>query len=104
MQEKLAKSLENKMKENGHTQQDIEQLTGVCQPLISRALNKNWKVLSPKIKALYLYCDLPISEKVDPSQSAKIMNAVRKVWDGSKRQEAFIARVIENIGALSKET
>lgn len=104
MQEKLAKSLEIKMKQNGHTQRDIEKLTGVCQPLISRALHKNWKVLSPKIKELYLYCDLPISEQVDPTKSIKIMNAIRKVWDGSKSQEAFIARVIENIALLTTET
>ncbi|NVJ65368.1 MAG: helix-turn-helix domain-containing protein [Gammaproteobacteria bacterium] len=102
MQAKLRAKLKSHMRKKRHNQKDVEAITGVSQPLISRALNGDWKVLSPKIKILCDYCGLAIKKDIDPKSSKKLMKAIEKVWDGSKRQEAAIASVIENVGAFIK--
>lgn len=91
----LAKSL-------GITQEDISNNTGISQSQVSRLLSGHGKRKSKSYIEICNYvnsCRNGISPEL-VRQNDELINALASVWDGSARQSAAIANIIQSLGGI----
>lgn len=91
----LAKSL-------GITQEDISNNTGISQSQVSRLLSGHGKHKSKSYIEICNYvnsCRNGISPEL-VRQNDELINALASVWDGSARQSAAIANIIQSLGGI----
>ncbi len=96
----LAKELTQYLKRENLSQGEFGKLVMVSQPVISRILNEDWQRISPSILRVADALDIKLTKGIDPRQSRRLMNALSKVWDGSRKSEIAIAKMIEGVGQL----
>lgn len=100
----LASALLKKM--GGRSQTDFVKILTkrglkINQATISRVLNRRCTKVTPKLSLLCKYAEININDyvrKASPKQSDRLMDALGRVWDGSKAHERWLARVIETVG------
>ncbi len=91
----MAKSL-------GITQEDISNGTGISQSQVSRLLSGHGKRQSKSYIEICNYvnsCRNGISPEL-VRQNDELINALASVWDGSARQSAAIANIIQSLGGI----
>lgn len=86
----------------GITQEDISNAIGISQSQVSRLLSGHGKRQS---KAFLEICNYVNSRKIGVStdlvrQNDELINALASVWDGSAKQSAAIANIIQSLGAI----
>ncbi len=96
----LAKELTQHLKRESLSQGEFGKSVLVSQPVISRILNEDWQRISPSILRVADVLDIQLTKEIDPRQSRRLMNALSKVWDGSRKSEIAIAKMIEGVGQL----
>jgi hypothetical protein len=71
----------------------------ITQSWLSRIINGKFRRLTPKVRRVADYADIPVFEKGDPdpdSVGSKIIGrAVDRAWDGSVSHANLIARLIK---------
>jgi transcriptional regulator with XRE-family HTH domain len=92
---RVAKSL-------GITQEDISDATGISQSQVSRLLSGHGK---HKSKSFLEICNYVNNKQVGIStdlvrQNDEFINALALVWDGTARQSAAIATIIQSLGGI----
>ena len=100
MQKELAIKLTQYLERQRLSQIEFGRLANVSQPVISRILNENWQRVTPSVERVAGMIHFKIDTAVDPRTSERLMKALSKVWDGSRRSEIAIAKVIEGVGHL----
>ena len=91
----MAKSL-------GITQEDMANGTGISQSQVSRLLSGHGKRPSKAYIEICNYvnsCRNGISPEL-VRQNDELINALASVWDGSARQSAAIANIIQSLGGI----
>lgn len=91
----IAAVLRAKFIELGMKQKAIAQACGLDQGQVSRILNGHFKEYKGHVENLCKYAEISIvPHTVDPSQNPALMQALRKVWDGSDKHAQAIAKVV----------
>lgn len=92
--------LSSAAKSLGISQEDISKGTGISQSQISRLLSGHGKRPSKAYIEICNYvnsCRNGISPEL-VRQNDELINALASVWDGSARQSAAIANIIQSLG------
>lgn len=80
-------------------QSKLAKNVGVCQAVVSRAINGHWVRYRGAIKQLGDYLRVS-NQPFDPRESAQIMQALEGLWDGSEEGEAAIAALLVSVKSL----
>lgn len=99
----LPAALDARMKAFGHKQGDVERLTGVPQPQISKVLKGTRKRLTEPMEALCRYAETGEGVSADTRISALAAQLVWMVAQQSSRKEA-VKSVLEGLIALIAPT
>ncbi|WP_202845040.1 helix-turn-helix domain-containing protein [Luteimonas saliphila] len=95
----LPSALKERMKAFGHTQCDVERLTGVPQPQISKVLKGARKRLTAPMKALCRYAETGESRAAETRISVLAGQLVKAVAKEPSRTEA-VESALEGLIAL----
>lgn len=91
----IAAALRARFVELGMKQKAISEACGLNQGQVSRILNGRFKECKGHVARLCKYAEITIvPHTVDPSQNLTLMQALRKVWDGSDKHAQAIAKVV----------
>lgn len=94
-------ALTSVMKSRKHTQRQVAAAAGVDQGQLCRILQQDFvRLSSASVRKLAIYADIELAPKCNPRISKALLEAIEAVWDGSKAQEAALARLIRDISAL----
>lgn len=92
-------ALKKTMVSNNHTQIDLGNATNIGQSQISKILNGEFSRKGTAIDKLMKYSNYYEYKEFEMT-SSEINKAVAEVWDGSKRMEMQIAKIIREIGVV----
>jgi len=92
--------LHKTMTSNGHTQKDVEKALKIDQSQVSRILSGDFVYNSSAVRELCKYANYNDDISSDVCNSKLLRDAILEVWDGSKKKEKQIARIIKDIGKL----
>lgn len=95
----LPAALRARMDANGHTQKDVESVTGVPQPQISRALNGHRKRPTEAMRKLCKYAELDTEANGTPSM-AELAGLLQRVVAGGPAATECAKGVLESLALL----
>src|SRR6266508_1798041 len=95
----IAQDLNRYTRDRRITQAMLAARVGVSQSHVSRLLNGKARRLSRCVLIVCRYADIPVYETkvVDPRKNRILIEALRKVWDGTDEHARSIARVIASL-------
>ena len=106
--EQLVTAIRAHMAHSGISQEELAREVGMHQSQVSRILRGEFRRLSPNLKKLCLYARIRVDSLGNGGQgrlaSEELGKAVAEVWDGSKRHEKALIRVIRSLKAFGPPT
>ena len=96
---RLPAALRERMHANGHTQIDVEKLTGVPQPQISKALKGVRKRSTEPMRRLCRYA--AIGAKDDAPHTAELVELLQQVVASGPATAECVRGILQNLAALS---
>jgi len=90
------------METSGHSQQDVAKLARISQSRVSRILQGEFDRFSSKsVRQLAKYASINTEKRLDPQNSDILMSAVAAIWDGSKKHEVALAKLLRALKGLT---
>jgi transcriptional regulator with XRE-family HTH domain len=89
----VGRTLDDLMRRRQLTQSQVAKDAGVSQPTISRVLLRSPKRRGAAYRRLCIY--IQEQQQADKSAPEDVLDAVRRIWDGSESHAAALAELIE---------
>lgn len=99
MMARLPAALRERMHANGHTQIDVERLTGVPQPQISKALSGVRKRPTEPMRKLCQYADIEAQGGVP--HTAELTELLQRVVASGPATAECVRGILQSLAALS---
>jgi transcriptional regulator with XRE-family HTH domain len=97
-------ALKDAMEERGHTQKDVEKLTGVSQSLISRLLAGQRKRMTPSVLTLCRYANFEAEGHNSAAASeSRLSQSVRAAVGDNADAAALLARIVDALAPALRQ-
>lgn len=97
MKQEICDAILRKKEADGLSQIELAKAMNISQSQVSRILAGQFFRESRAVKTLCEYASYRPRKRINPASSELLMGALKRTWDGSKKHEKALAKVIQSL-------